>query len=193
MKSHDAYAMKNFDVEKYFAIEAPPKLADTPTAELLAIKQFFFSKQNEFAEFNRRLCRHHDRLRKFGEVILSISARADDETYYRLKPKIERLKTLSEKYTEFAKKCLERRKDLDGVIYNVEQNLRGRALKIFAAKLKQARQGAKLTQAELARRLFIKKPTLTAYETARNEPPLSLLIQLSQEFNRPADWFLKVD
>ena len=193
MKSHNAFALKNFDAEKYFSIDAPPKLADATDTELLTLKKFFFSKQDEFAEFNRRLCRHHDRLRKFGEVILSISARADDETYYRLKPKIERLKTLSEKYTEFAKKCLERRKNLDDVIYNVEQNLRGRALKIFAAKLKQARQGAKLTQAELARRLFIKKPTLTAYETARNDPPLSLLILLSKEFKRPADWFLKVD
>ena len=64
--------------------------------------------------------------------------------------------------------------------------------KIFANRLKKARQAAGLTQKELATAIDMTQGGYVSYEIARREPPLTTLIRLSKTLGKTTDWLLGI-
>ena len=64
--------------------------------------------------------------------------------------------------------------------------------KIFAQKLKKARNQSGFTQVEVAKLLNIDKSTLAKYETGDREPDLDKLVDIAEFFNVTTDWLLGI-
>ena len=62
----------------------------------------------------------------------------------------------------------------------------------FARRLKKARQDNQLTQQELADKLKISRRALAGYELAEREPPISVVVQMSQVCNVTTDWLFGI-
>ena len=61
---------------------------------------------------------------------------------------------------------------------------------MFADKMKELRLKHHMTQADLAERLGLSASAVGMYEHGRREPDLSVILQLCQIFNVPADTLL---
>lgn len=60
-------------------------------------------------------------------------------------------------------------------------------------KLKEARQGAKLTQEQVAERLFVSRQTISNWENERSYPDIVSVIKLSDLYSISLDELLKGD
>ncbi|MBQ6296149.1 MAG: helix-turn-helix transcriptional regulator [Selenomonadaceae bacterium] len=63
-------------------------------------------------------------------------------------------------------------------------------MNIFAARLRQARKAAGLTQAQLAEKTGITQSGYTRYERGINDPSISTLKKLSEILNVSLDWLI---
>ncbi len=63
----------------------------------------------------------------------------------------------------------------------------------FKNRLKELRKQKGLTQEQLAKRLWVTKSTISAYEAGNKFPSLDMLIKLSYTFNISTDYLLGVD
>lgn len=61
---------------------------------------------------------------------------------------------------------------------------------IFGKKLKECRQDAKLTQAQLAAMLNVSKTTICQWETHKQEPGLEDVVRIAQIFQVSTDYLL---
>lgn len=61
---------------------------------------------------------------------------------------------------------------------------------MFGSRIASLRRSMGLTQASLAKQLNISNSTLGMYEQGRREPPLDLIITLSEIFNVSTDYLL---
>lgn len=61
---------------------------------------------------------------------------------------------------------------------------------MFAEKMKQLRRSRGMTQAELAEKLGLSASAIGMYEQGRREPELSVIMELCNIFNVPADVLL---
>lgn len=62
----------------------------------------------------------------------------------------------------------------------------------FSQRLKELRIENKMMQKELAAKLGIKQATFSAYESGKNKPSLSIVVQLAEIFNVSTDYLLGV-
>jgi len=60
-------------------------------------------------------------------------------------------------------------------------------------KIKSLREAKGLTQAQLARRIFVSKATVCAYENGTRQPPYEVLLRLVRQFNITTDYLLVED
>ncbi len=67
---------------------------------------------------------------------------------------------------------------------------RGSRVPGFAARLRKAREALGLSQEEFAFRVNMYQNTISGYEMARREPPLSALVKIAQALHVSADWLL---
>ena len=202
-KTKDAFALRGFDIEHFLQVKlAECSLAPTALKSLDADKDNFDDLQrarksyarldDAFKSFRKKIIRHIDRLLNYSMTFTKDIARLDDDQYYFsvVKPQSKRLADLSERYKTISQKLIEAEHKIKGIIYNIDQYQRGYYAKIFATRLRQARIALGLTQSELAEKLGVKRGTYNAYETARNEPNISILALVAREFNQPLNWFL---
>ena len=63
----------------------------------------------------------------------------------------------------------------------------------FAKRLRQARRRAELTQEQLAEKAGIKRRTYAAYETARNQPSLDILVRIARALKCSVDWLIGME
>lgn len=63
----------------------------------------------------------------------------------------------------------------------------------FAENLKNLRTSRGLTQTQLARRLWLNKSIISAYENETRTPSLEVLIKLSNEFNVSMEYLLGIE
>lgn len=63
----------------------------------------------------------------------------------------------------------------------------------FGERIKKLRKQKTLTQAQLAKRLWVTKSIISAYESGNKYPSLDMLIKLSQTFNVSTDYLLGVN
>lgn len=61
---------------------------------------------------------------------------------------------------------------------------------MFGSRIAALRRSMGLTQASLARQLNVSNSTLGMYEQGRREPPLDLVVTLSEIFNVSTDYLL---
>ena len=63
----------------------------------------------------------------------------------------------------------------------------------FAENLKNLRTSKGLTQTQLAKRLWLNKSIISAYENETRTPSLEVLIKLSNEFNVSMEYILGIE
>lgn len=63
----------------------------------------------------------------------------------------------------------------------------------FAENLKNLRTSKGLTQTQLAKRLWLNKSIISAYENETRTPSLEVLIKLSNEFNVSIEYLLGIE
>ncbi len=63
----------------------------------------------------------------------------------------------------------------------------------FAENLKKLRTNKGLTQTQLAKRLWLNKSIISAYENETRTPSLEVLIKLSNEFNVSIEYLLGIE
>lgn len=63
----------------------------------------------------------------------------------------------------------------------------------FGERIKKLRKQKTLTQEQLAKRLWVTKSIISAYESGNKYPSLDMLIKLSQTFNVSTDYLLGVN
>ncbi|MBR4903181.1 MAG: helix-turn-helix transcriptional regulator [Selenomonadaceae bacterium] len=60
----------------------------------------------------------------------------------------------------------------------------------FGARVRIMRQLLGLTQTDLAKKMGLTSPAITAYEKGKRDPSLKNLLQLSKIFNVTSDWLI---
>ena len=63
----------------------------------------------------------------------------------------------------------------------------------FSETAKQLRESKKLTQTQLAQKLWVQKSIISAYETGARQPSLDMLIKYAHEFHVTTDYLLGLD
>ena len=63
----------------------------------------------------------------------------------------------------------------------------------FSENLKELRLSRNLTQGELAKRLWVNKSIISAYENQERLPSVSVLVKISLEFNVSIEYLLGLD
>ena len=63
----------------------------------------------------------------------------------------------------------------------------------FGERIKKLRKQKTLTQEQLAKRLWVTKSIISAYESGSKYPSLDMLIKLSQIFNVSTDYLLGIN
>ena len=63
----------------------------------------------------------------------------------------------------------------------------------FSEIAKELREMKRLTQSQLAERLWVKKSIISAYETDARPPSLDMLIKYAKEFNVTTDYLLGIE
>lgn len=160
-------------------------------------------------EYQRHIKRHGERLTAYERKVANRIASDEKADVGELRERFKRANELSMKYcgcvtdassaTTFflggiavdnvgglIQKMVTRYKELD-------DKIKTRYRKIFATRLKQAREAAGLTQSELSKRTGLKSRAISNYEQALNEPSLATLVRFSQRLKRPVGYFLGTD
>ena len=170
------------------SVDIDPKIMSTqPLTEILDVKDKVIARHEAEENLVKRIRRHIARLARYrSEVGKKICAAEDDN----LQSKINRAGMLITQYNDLISVLKLGTNALTYSIYNLEMSARLHVVRIFAERLKRARKESGLTQNELADKLSMKRSTLAAYETGRNDPPILLILRLSKVLNRSADFFL---
>ena len=170
------------------SVDIDPKIMSTqPLTEILDVKDKVIARHEAEENLVKRIRRHIARLARYrSEVGKKICAAEDDN----LQSKINRAGMLITQYNKLISVLKLGTNALTYSIYNLEMSARLHVVRIFAERLKRARKESGLTQNELADKLSMKRSTLAAYETGRNDPPILLILRLSKVLNRSADFFL---
>lgn len=191
-KTQNAFGLRGLDENTFFKIEIDATFADDDLNRLQRRKRQCLDLRAKFDSFRRRIIRHNDRLQRYQALLVSDIAYATDEDYRRyIKPRSRRSVSLSEKYSRIACRCNKAIQKIDDITKVFDSKIRRYFLRIFANRLKEARQAAGLTQGQLAERLGTIRGNVCAYEQGRNEPPISTLALLARIFNCSTDFFLK--
>lgn len=204
-KTIDAFALRNFDVETFLKSRIKKcslkadcltnlDAADYDDFDALQCKRKSYSQlAAECKNFREKLIRHHNRLLSLGLKLTANVAKLDsDEVYLKIyKPKSKRGFVLSGRYTEIAQRLEKAESICAEMIMKIEQCQKACISKVIASRLKEARKAAKMTQAELASRLGLKRIRYAAYEVSQNVPNAVMLLALSRELNRPVNFFFE--
>lgn len=203
-KTKDAFAFRNFDFEqfvqkclaKYGLKENALEVMDANLNDFDDMRRKDKAYEKFHEELNNfiviRIKRHYDRLTKYrAELMKSISKFENANDYYAfVKQRDERISQLSIEYQVIIQKVNDTLTKIEKIGRDIGESKREFYTKIFATRLRQARTAAGLTQAQLAARIGVKRTSYNAFETARNEPNISILALVSKELNRSVNWFL---
>ena len=190
MKTKDAFALRGFDCNKIWDLK---KLYSIPDLSTIPQQQSALIIALEELEILRKRCVNHlMRLKRYlnaliEKIAVTTGKREDIDL---ARNQIIRGRALSSRYKEIIFKLNTLKDSLNDVLKDNALVMRRIFLKTFSARLRQARKEAGLTQIQLADELGIKHSSYNAFETARNEPNISILIPLSKRLNRPVEWFL---
>lgn len=166
----------------------PQIAALSPLEEIISLKRAAVDRQNRELNRIQRLKRHVARLQRYQSGLAENSAEDDSRA------KFNRADMLIAQYNSHAALWLNFRvKVFNPLIYNLEMAARLHSAKTFARRLKQARKSAGLSQEQLAEKLTMKRGTFAAFEQGRNDPPITLLVQLARLLNCSADWLLGLE
>ena len=69
----------------------------------------------------------------------------------------------------------------------------GNEVQDFSEIAKELRETKKLTQTQLAERMWVKKSIISAYETDARPPSLDMLVKYAKEFNVSTDYLLGLE
>ena len=64
---------------------------------------------------------------------------------------------------------------------------------VFADNVRELRKGKNLTQTELAKKLWVNKSIISAYENQQRMPSIDILIKLSYEFGVSIEYLLGIE
>lgn len=193
-KTKDAFALRWLDSNILY-FDLPPMIERN--ADVETKRQFcrqLMKQEKKFFARRCRIARHLKRLSKYLDFLYRSAQDLSDDDYVRLiRPKSNRVSTLSDKYASIAQRCNATENIIAGMTEFVENEMLRPVVKTFGEQLREARKKMGLTQAELAESLGTKRGNIAAYEQGRNEPTISFLHSACQFFGRSADSFLGYD
>lgn len=157
-------------------------------------------------EYQQHIKRHGQRLTEYISLIANRIAKDETANIDVLRANYRRAEKLSMKYcgcvtenssvtaiflggiaiNDVGGLCTEiskRYNKLDGEVQHVYR-------KVFADRLKFARQKTKMSQKEFAEKLGLSQNGYSPYENGQRNPSIPMLIRLSRLLNRSADWLL---
>ena len=195
MKTRDAFALKDFDEKKIFQ-RAPFKVfnltdsndeavlaeisnfADLDAATMEARLTELKTIHERLLVYRQRIKAHRARLKRLFVEYKSGSAQAERAAH--------RLRNYN--WFEEATELLALK--FGKIFFDAEKAIDARRKKEFGTRLKQERQKAGLTQAELAKKLGSAPSTVANIEQGRVDAPTSTLIRLCKALNCSADKLL---
>ena len=217
-KTRDSFAFRNFDPERilqrrffkdlHFDANKLQSLSTTDfdsfdlTKEKLSKLSFLIFKA---IEYQKHIMRHGDRLTKYARALeykIATDETADIEV---LRKRHKRVDELSMKYcgavtaggiTSYFLGGIAI-KDVGGLCKRigelgelVDKKIKKHYRKIFAGRLRQARQATGLSQRKFANLIGMSPTGYCQYENGQSEPNIPMLINLSEILNRSTDWLL---
>lgn len=189
MKTRNAFALRNFDATRIFDFEKWRKLNhdELYPQEARALPAVAL---NHVDRLHRRIINHLMRLKKWKMAAATQISTADGETISQIQSKILRADKLKNEYETVNQLMIDMKRGIEGLLDEIDASDRRIAKNTFKEKLKMLRRGRKLTQAEMAAQLGMKRSTYGGYETGAIEPTISVLIKFAKFFQCSADWFL---
>lgn len=141
-------------------------------------------------QYQKRIQRHIKRLEKYTNAAATVIADNSTDNLEEIKHRYKIGRGLSSLYWQvyreiesLADKTEQAIKILDGEVQHVYR-------KIFADRLKFARQATKLSQKAFAKKIGITQNGYSPYENGQRSPSIPMLIRISKLLNRSADWLL---
>lgn len=144
-------------------------------------------------QYQKRINHHIKRLEKYTNTVATVIADDNTANLEKIKHRYKIGRGLKGLYWQvyreiksLADKTEQAVKILDGEVQHAYR-------KIFANRLKSARQAAKLTQTEFGASVGLSQRVISGYEVASREPSLATLVKFAQKLKRPVGWFLGVE
>lgn len=144
-------------------------------------------------KYQKRIENHSDKFTKYQSAVGNKIATDTNVDINQLRTRYKRAGELAERYTgrggidfEVGRLRLKVEEQYAKVSFEVNHFYR----KIFADRLKHARQSAGMTQLQLSKKLKMSQRVVSNYESAQREPSIATLLRLAQTLNRPVGWLL---
>lgn len=202
MKTKNAFALRGFDEQKFFQRQLKDcGLSETALIkpdgnpddfdDLLRTRCAYLQFCDNLSTYRQRLARHIDRLGRYQATLVRAVASAPDDVYQNtIRPKSKRAVSLFDRYAGIAKKIRGAEQAAVVMRDRIDVMQRNCCLKIFARRLRETRQSLGLTQEAFGKVFGLGQRGYSNYEQGLREPPLSMLLILSQLSGRPVDWFV---
>lgn len=189
MKRQDAFAFRDFDrtriLQRPFFRSFKFDGAKTDAEILETLKAADSDSVDDMEKKLQAIKATHDRLGKYRQLIEKHSQSCDR---YNKRKAVSLGVTLSElkrfaptlEYFTATLDCVELADKLAKLYYGLEKRIQERYRRDFAARLKQVRTAAGLTQRQLGELVQISPTGFASYEQAKSDPSIPTLIRLAK-------------
>lgn len=161
---------------------------------------------NWTTKYQKHIKRHGERLTKYANFVANKLVTDENADIVSLRAEHKRTNDLLAKYCGFmslsygevkitdvtskAGYVEKLRKRIDEQYKTVDEEIKNFYRKIFADRLRFARQSQKLSQKAFAKKLGFSQNGYSPYESGQRDPSIPMLIRLSKMLGRSTDWLL---
>lgn len=213
MKTKDAFALRNFDADKFLTeqfqkcglhemtlerfrcvlgrakdIKDILHILGIPVADidgLQSARRKYFKLQTILDDFIRRIGRHQQRLRNFQSAVFLDSDTREIPT--------QRIKKIFSTYTVLLNNVLPYSYTLLEIIANIDAAQKKYYREKFSTRLRQARKAKGLKQTEIAAQIGLVYTAYGGYERGRSSPDVAHIGILSQILDTTPNWLFGFD
>ena len=207
MKTKDAFALRNFDVDNFIRAKLDEcglnkiscadilkarQLADislgidtTDIFSLQEARRKYFKLQTILDDFIRHIGRHQQRLRNFHSAVFLDSDTREIPT--------QRIKKIFSTYTVLLNNVLPYSYTLLEIIANIDAAQKKYYREKFSTRLRQARKAKGLKQTDIAAQIGLAYTAYGGYERGRSSPDVAHIGILSQILDTTPNWLFGFD
>lgn len=223
MKTRNAYALRDFDLERFFSRKFFRELKIISGVDVLIELQNFWNDiclidleariihhipsmekkililqeaLRQLDKFERRLFRHSSRL-SFYQGYLSDrilnSENCSSDFLKSIREKNQRINKLDSEYSVIILQNKKLIAYLENKIFEVKEWIQFAYQDNFSRRLRVARQNKKMTQEQVADKLEISRVGYAHYELAERDPSMTMLIKLSRILDIDIKWLCGIE
>lgn len=142
-------------------------------------------------QYQKRIKHHiNKRLEKYTNAAATVIADESTDNLEEIKHRYKIGRGLTDLYWQVYREIESLADKTEQAIKILDNEVQHVYRKIFADRLKFARQATKLNQREFARRVGLTQTGYSPYENGQRSPSIPTLIRFSKILNRSADWLL---